>query len=82
MEITFRMQVARKGNVYERDNRLVSLLAELEVVPPYDDPLADLSTALGTEPPTLAGILDAGDALQAHANRVFGLAGRTEQVVK
>jgi hypothetical protein len=34
MEITFRMQVARKGNVYERDNRLVSLLAELEVVPP------------------------------------------------
>src|SRR5690606_31331968 len=81
VEITFRKQVARKGSAYEKDNRLVSLLADLEAVPPYDDLLAELP-ALGAEPPSLAAIRDAHDTLQADANRVFGLAGRTEQVMK
>ena len=82
MEITFRKQVARKGTGHEIDNRLSLLLAELEAVPPYDDPLAELTAALGAEPLTLAAVLDAHDTLQAHANHVFGLAAWTEQVVK
>ena len=82
VEIIFRKQVARKGTGDEMDNRLSLLLAELEAVPLYDDPLAELTAALGTEPLTLAAVLDAHEILQSHANRVFGLAGRTEQVVK
>lgn len=80
--ITFRKQVARKGAGDELDNRLSLLLAELEAVPPYNDPLVELTAILGREPLTLAAILDARDTLQTHADRVFGLAGRTEQVVK
>lgn len=82
VEITFRKQVARKGAGDGLDNRLSLLLVELEAVPPYDDPLAELTAALGTEPLTLAAVFDAHEILQSHANRVFGLAGRTEQVVK
>lgn len=82
VEITFRKQVARKGAGDGMDNRLSLLLAELEVVSPYEDPLAELTAALGTEPLPLAAVLDAHEILQSHANRVFGLAGRTEQVVK
>ena len=82
VEITFRKQVARKGTGDGMDNRLSLLLAELEVVSPYDDPLAELTAALGTEPLTLMAVLDAHEDLQAHANHIFGLAGRTEQVVK
>ena len=82
VEITFRKQVARKGTGDEMDNRLSLLLAELEAVPPYGDPLAKLTAALGTEPLSLTAILEAHDTLQAHANHVFGLAARTEQVVK
>ncbi|MDT8307647.1 MAG: PRTRC system protein C [Anaerolineae bacterium] len=82
MEITFRKQVARKGSGYEPDNRLFSLLAELEEVPSYDDPLAELTAALGARPLSLAAILDAWDTLQTHASQVFGLADRTAQVVK
>lgn len=82
VEITFRKQVARKGSGYEPDKQLALLLAELEAVPPYDDSLTELTAALGAEPVSLATILDVQDTLQAHANHVFGLAGRTEQVVK
>lgn len=82
VEITFRKQAARKGAGDGLDNQLPLLLAELETVAPYDDPFAELTTALGTEPLTLAAILNAHETLQAHANHVFGLAGRTEQVVK
>lgn len=82
VEITFRKQVARKGTGDEKDNRLSLLLVELEVVSPYDDPLAEITAALGTEPLPLAAVLDAHEILQSHANRVFGLVGRTEQVVK
>lgn len=82
VEITFRKQVARKGSGYEPDKRLVSLLAELEAVPPYDDPLAELTAALGARPLSLAAILDARDTLQTNANQFFGLADRTAQVVK
>lgn len=82
VEITFRKQVARKGSGWEAEKRLVVLLAELEVVPPYEDPLAELTAALGGKPVSLAAILDVRDSLQAHTNHVFGLASRTEQVVK
>jgi hypothetical protein len=82
VEITFRKQVARKGTGDEMDNRLSLLLAELEAVPLYEDPLAELSATFGREPLTLAAILDARDTLQTNADRVFGLAGRTAQVVK
>lgn len=82
VEITFRKQVARKGSDDGMYNRLSLLLAELEAVPPYDDPLAELAAALGTAPLTLAAVLNAHETLQSHANQVFGLAGRTEQVVK
>jgi PRTRC genetic system protein C len=82
VEISFRKHVARKGTGDERGNRLSLLLAELEAVPPYDDLLAELTAALGTEPLTLAAVLDAHQSLQAQANRVFDLAGRTEQVVR
>lgn len=60
----------------------VLLLNELEAVPPYEDPLAELTATLGREPLTLAAILDAHGTLQSHANYVFGLADRTAQVVK
>ncbi|MFW5943523.1 MAG: PRTRC system protein C [Chloroflexota bacterium] len=80
VEITFRKQVARKGS--GDAGRLALLLAELEAVPPYDDPLAELTASLGTDPLTLAAALDAYETLQSHANQVFDLAGRTEQVVK
>lgn len=80
VEITFRKQVARKGSTDA--GRLALLLEELEVVPPYDDPLAELTASLGTDPLTLAAVLDAYETLQSHANQVFGLADRTEQVVK
>ncbi|MFW6098305.1 MAG: PRTRC system protein C [Chloroflexota bacterium] len=82
VEVTFRKQVARKGSGYEADSRLALLLSELEAVPSYEDPLAELTTTLGREPLTLAAILEDHDTLQAHANQVFGLAGRTAQVVK
>lgn len=82
VEINFRKQVARKGTGDEMDNRLSLLLAELDAVPPYDDPLAELTAALGREPLTLAAVLDAHDTLQSYANQVFGLADRTAQVVK
>jgi PRTRC genetic system protein C len=82
VEITFRKQVARKGSGDERDDRLSLLLAELVAVRPYDDPLAELTATLGTDPLTLAAVLDAHESLQAQANRIFGLAGRIEQVVK
>jgi PRTRC genetic system protein C len=82
VEITFRKQVARKGSGYEPDKQLALLLAELEAVPSYDDPLTELTAALGAEPVSLATILDVQDTLQANANHIFGLAGRTEQVVK
>lgn len=80
VEITFRKQVARKGN--GDGGRLALLLSELEAVPPYEDPLAELTAILGRQPLTLAAILDARDTLQTHAGQVFGLAGRTAQVVK
>jgi PRTRC genetic system protein C len=82
VEITFRKQVARKGSGDETGSRLALLLSELEAVPPYDDPLAELTAALGAEPLTLATVLEAHETLQGHANHVFGLAGRTAQVVK
>ena len=82
VEITFRKQVARKGSGDETDSRLILLLSELEAVPSYNDPLAELTAALGREPLSLAAILDARDTLQTHADQVFGLAGRTAQVVK
>ena len=82
VEISLCKQVARKGSDCEPDNRLALLLAELEAVPPYDEPLAGLTAMLGTKPLSLATILDAHDTLQAHANHVYGLAGRTAQVVK
>ena len=82
VEITFRKQVARKGSGDETDSRLTLLLSELEAAPPYNDPLAELTAALGTEPLRLAAVLDAHETLQGHANHVFGLAARTEQVVK
>ena len=82
VEITFRKQVARKGSSNKPDKQLALLLAELEAVPSYDDPLTELTAALGAEPVSLATLLDVQDTLQAHTNHVFGLAGRTEQVVK
>jgi PRTRC genetic system protein C len=82
VEITFRKQVARKGAGAETENRLSLLLAGLEAVPPYEDPLAELIAALGPEPLTLAAILDARETLQTHAGQVENLGGRTEQVVK
>src|SRR5690606_27845487 len=82
VEITFRKQVARKGAGDGMDNCLSLLLAELQRVAPYDDPFAEITAALGTEPLPLATVLDAYEILQSHANRVFGLADRNEQVVK
>lgn len=82
VEITFRKQVARKGSGDETDSRLTLLLSELEAAPPYNDPLAELTATLGWEPLSLAAVLDAHETLQGHANHVFGLAARTEQVVK
>lgn len=82
VEVAFRKQVARKGSGDETGSRLALLLSELEAVPPYDDPLAELTAALGAEPLTLATVLEAHETLQGHANHVFGLAGRTAQVVK
>lgn len=82
VEITFRKQVARKGRGDETHCRLTLLLSELEAVPPYNDPLAELTVTLGREPLSLAAILHARDTLQTHANQVFGLADRTAQVVK
>lgn len=82
MEITFRKQVARKGSGHEPGKRLALLLAELKAVPPYDDPLAELTVAFGTEPLTLAAVLDSYEIPETHANRVFGPTSRTEQVVK
>jgi PRTRC genetic system protein C len=88
VEVTFRKQVARKGS---RDaGRLAPsassgqalLLAELEAIPPYKDPLAELAAALGPPPHSLAAILDAQDTLQAQADLVYGQASRTAQVVK
>ena len=79
VEITFRKQVARKGTADA--GRLALLLRELEALAPYEDPLAELTATLGREPLSLAAILDARESLQTHADRVFGLAGRTAQVV-
>ena len=78
-EITFRKQVARKGSGDAR--RLSQLLDELEAIPPYEDPLAELTATLGEEGLTLAAVLEARETLQAHADQVFGLAARTTQVV-
>jgi PRTRC genetic system protein C len=80
VEIAFRKQVARKGS--GDAGRAASLLEELERIAPYEDPLTELTAMLGREPLALAAILDARDALQTHANQVFGLAGLTAQVVK
>ena len=80
VEITFRKQVARKGN--GDAGRLAALLEELERIPPYEDPLAELTTALGSEPLTLAALLDVQELLQAHASDVYGLTGRTSRIVK
>jgi PRTRC genetic system protein C len=80
VEITFRKQVAHKGS--GDAGRLKLLLDELERIPPYDDPLSELTAALGSEPLTLAAILDVQELLQAQASDVYGLAGRAEQVVK
>jgi PRTRC genetic system protein C len=96
VEISFRKQVARKGSgdadrlapsasselALNTVKGLALLLSELAAVPPYEDPLAELTATLGREPLTLAAILDARDTLQTHADQVFGLAGRTAQVVK
>ncbi len=80
MEITFRKRVARKGS--GDADRLAMLLEELERIPPYDDPLAELAAAIGTEPLTLAALLDLQEILRAHRTEVYGLAGLAEQVVK
>ena len=80
VEITFRKQVARKGS--SDAGRLAALLDELETVPPYEDPLAELTIYLGSEPLSLAALLDVQELLQAHGSDVYGLAGRAEQVVK
>lgn len=80
VEVTFRKQVARKGG--GDAGRLALLLDELERIPPYDDPLSELTAALGSEPLSLAALLDVQDSLRAHASDVYGLAGRAEQVVK
>ena len=80
VEITFRKRVARKGS--GDAGRLAALLDELERIPPYEDPLAELTAAIGTEPLTLAALLDVQESLRAHASDVYGLAGRAEQVVK
>jgi hypothetical protein len=79
VEVTFRKQ-ARKGS--GDTSGLALLLDELERIPPYDDPLAELTAAIGIEPLSLAALLDVQELLQAHASDVYGLAGRAEQVVK
>jgi PRTRC genetic system protein C len=79
-EVTFRKQVARKGSA--DSGRLALLLGELEGIPPYQDPLAELAVTLGSPPLPLAAILDAQDTLQAQADLVYGQASRTAQVVK
>lgn len=79
VEVTFRKQVARKGS--SDAGRLSLLLDALEAVPPYDDPLAELTASLGS-PLSLAALLDARDTLQARADLVYGQASRTAQVVK
>jgi PRTRC genetic system protein C len=81
-EITFRKQVARKGSEIGEPGRLAILLAELDTIPPYDDPLAELTVMPGSGPLSLAAILDARDTLQAHADRIFGLADRTTRAVE
>ena len=80
MEITFRKRVARKGS--GDAGRLATLLEELERIQPYGNPLAELAAAIWTEPLTLAALLDLQKILRAHRTEVYGLAGRTEQVVK
>ena len=80
VEVTFRKRVARKGS--GGAGRLAALLEELERISPYEDPLAELTVALGSEPLALAALLDVQESLQAHARDVYGLAGRAEQVVK
>jgi PRTRC genetic system protein C len=80
VEVAFRRQVARKGS---RDaGRLALLLSELEAIPPYEDPLAELAVALGPPPRSLAAILNVRDVLQTQADLVYGQASRTVQVVK
>jgi len=64
------------------DNRLSLLLSELEAIPPCEDPPAPLMPIFSAGSLSLAAILDVRESLQAHADHVFGLAGRTEQVVK
>lgn len=80
VEVTFRKQVARKGS--GDSGRLALLLGELEGIPPYEDPLAELAAALGPPPHSLAAILDARDTLEAQADLVYGQTSRTAQVVK
>src|SRR5690606_14403923 len=79
IEVTFRKQVARKGS--GDAGRLSLLLDELEAVPSYEDPLAELVASLGSSL-SLAALLDVRDALQAGADLVYGQARRTAQVVK
>lgn len=80
VEVTFRKQVARKGTGYA--GRPALLLAELEAIPPYDDPLAEMAATLGPAPHSLAAILSAQDTLRVQADRVYGQTSRTAQVVK
>ncbi len=80
VEVTFRKQVARKGS--GDAGRLALLLGELEAIPPFQDPLAELAVSLGSPPLPLAAILDAQDTLQAQADLAYGQASRTAQVVK
>ena len=80
VEVTFRKQVARKGS--GDTSGLALLLDELATIPPYEDPLAELTAALGTDPLSLAALLDVQETLRAQASDVYGLAGRAEQVVK
>jgi hypothetical protein len=80
VEVTFRKQVARKGS--GDAGRLALLLSELEAIPPYPDPLAELAATLGSPPLSLTAILNAQDTLQARADLVYGQTSRTAQVVK
>ena len=79
VEVTFRKQVARKGS--SDAGRLSLLLDELEAVPSYEDPLAELTASLGS-PLSLAAILDARETLQTNADQAFAQADRTSRVVK
>ena len=77
MKITFRRQVARKGS--GEATRILLVVRPIKDFSRYDGLLAELAAAIGTEPLSLAALLDVQELLQAHASDIYGLA---EQVMK